>query len=232
MERVQTRPFKGDHLPAEQSKTAVFPIFGGVMIPSWDLDLPGVLTVNKDTHPQFALTPEECQAIIDFADDDYADPGSVGAGTEGKVNKEIRNVDLYRIPLNDRTKWIFDKLARIVSFANADYYGYEIMGITHELQLLHYNQTGPQPSHYNWHMDVGPMTSATRKISVSIQLSDPDTYEGGELVINANGMEVLADDAQGTINMFPSYCMHKVGPMTKGERWALVIWVHGSQRFK
>ena len=46
------------------------------------------------------------------------------------------------------------------------------------------------------------------------------------------GQEVKADDSRGTINLFPSYCMHRVGPMVKGERWALVIWVHGSKRFK
>jgi PKHD-type hydroxylase len=228
---VQDKPFHGDTLPAEQSAPAVFPIFNGVMIPSWNIDLPGLLTVNNQSHPHFAFTPEECDAVISFANEDYADPGSIGVGSKGSVNKEIRNVNLYRIPLTDNTKWIFDKVSRVVSFANADYFKYEIMGITHELQLLHY-ESGSEPGHYNWHMDVGPMTSATRKISVSIQLTDPNAYEGGELTVNSNGQELMADDSQGTLNLFPSYCMHRVAPMKEGERWALVIWVHGSQRFK
>jgi len=32
--------------------------------------------------------------------------------------------------------------------------------------------------------------------------------------------------------MFPSYMLHRVTPITSGERWAMVIWVHGSDRFK
>ena len=34
---------------------------------------------------------------------------------------------------------------------------------------------------YDWHLDIGEMSSSTRKLSISIQLSDPEDYEGGEL---------------------------------------------------
>jgi PKHD-type hydroxylase len=207
------------------------PVFGGVMIPSWDLDIPGLLVYGKENEPDLAFTEEECEAIIDLASEDYASTGSVGTGNKGKVNKEIRNVDLYQVDLNNSTKWLFDRLSRLVSIANAEHFDYEIMGITHELQLLHY-KSGKDAGHYEWHMDIGPGQSSTRKISLSVQLSDPMTYKGGELVVNSNGQNILAPKERGAINLFPSYCMHRVSPMEEGERWALVIWVHGSKRFR
>jgi PKHD-type hydroxylase len=161
----------------------------------------------------------------------YAEEGSIGAGADGLIKKDIRNVDLYQIPMNDDTRWAFDKLARIVSIVNAEHFDYEIMGITHELQLLHYD-SGEDPGHYEWHVDVGNMTSSTRKISVSVQLTAPDQYTGGDLMVNSNGEMLNASRDRGALALFPSYCLHKVTPMQEGERWALVIWVHGSKRFR
>lgn len=214
-----------------KKRDGLFPIYGGVMIPSWDLTLPGIASVTKKTHPTLPFNDKECDAIIDLASDAYASPGSVGAGETGAVDKNIRNVNLYLIPLEEKTKWIYDRVARTVSIINDDYFNFEIMGITHELQLLHY-ESGNNSGHYNWHMDMGGLNSSTRKISVSVQLSDPNTYEGGILTINSNGGNVPCSKERGAIHLFPSYCMHEVASMKSGERWALVIWVHGSGRFR
>jgi PKHD-type hydroxylase len=37
---------------------------------------------------------------------------------------------------------------------------------------------------------------------------------------------------RGSISTFPSFCLHKVEPVTSGERWSLVIWIHGPDRFR
>ena len=219
--------------PKPQSRTAVFPIMGGVMIPSWDMEAPSVATLLPENYPAFTFTPEECQQIIDFHKDIYPDAGTVGgaAGDKTGTVSEIRRVELYNVPLNDETRWVFDKLARATSLVNNEYFNFEIMGITHELQLLHY-KTEEKPGHYDWHIDVGHSHSATRKISLSAQLSAPESYNGGELVVNNNGQYLVGAQDQGSITCFPSYFLHKVNPMTSGERWALVIWVHGSNRFR
>ena len=80
-------------------------------------------------------------------------------------------------------------------------------------------------------MDSGPGTPTTRKLSVSVQLSDENDYEGGQLLIN-DGNVLAASLEQGSINVFPSYLQHTVTEVTKGNRWAIVIWIHGSDRFK
>ena len=214
----------------EQSRTGVFPIFGGVMIPSWDLIIPGAITYSRENYEAITFNDEECQQIIDFSKTYYPEAGSVGGGDTGMVS-DIRVVDLYNIPLNDSTKWVFDRISRLSSIANNEYFNYDIMGITHELQLLHYQSSGA-PGHYDWHMDMGGGQSSTRKISISCQLSNPSEYTGGELVVNNNGQYIQASTQRGSITCFPSYLMHKVKPMVDGDRWALVVWVHGSGRFR
>ena len=78
---------------------------------------------------------------------------------------------------------------------------------------------------------MGPGIYSTRKISYSIQLSDEDEYEGGDLVIFPDDItdeEKLSFRRKGTIILFPSYRAHCVTPVTKGTRNAIVGWVHGN----
>jgi len=64
---------------------------------------------------------------------------------------------------------------------------------------------------FNWHFDMSGYES-TRKLSYTIQLSDDSKYEIRK---------------KGNITIFPSYVWHRVTPVTKGDRYALVGWVHG-----
>lgn len=212
----------------EQSRPGIFPIYGGVMIPSWDLMLPGMITYVREQYPGLTFTEEECEGIIGLASSAYLAEGTVG---NDEVSTNVRKVNLYQLPLVEKTKWLFDRLARVASMANNEYYDYEIMGITHELQLLHY-ESGGEPGHYDWHQDMGGSHMSTRKISMVVQLSDPDTYTGGSLQVNDNGTIIAGAGQKGSITCFPSYAQHRVTPMETGERWSLVIWVHGSKRFR
>ena len=58
------------------------------------------------------------------------------------INAKIRfvdvNVDTYNIELNNETRWMFEKIAAAVSTVNAEHYRFDLMGITHAVQLLHY----------------------------------------------------------------------------------------------
>ena len=66
-----------------------------------------------------------------------------------------------------------------------------------------------------------------RKLSFTLQLTDPSEYEGGQTMIH-NAKEPWAiPQTKGTITFFPSYTLHEVLPVTKGTRKALVGWVHG-----
>lgn len=193
--------------------------------------LPGYCVFFSKFKKQHAFTVEECNKIIDIASNQYAAKAAIGNGKTSTQNLKVRNVDNYYIFLNEDTRWIYNKIMFATAMANHEHFQYNIAGIVHELQLLHYRSDDGQ-GHYDWHVDIGDGNSANRKISMSVMLSPEDKYKGGDLEINDHGVVRLGVKEQGSINMFPSYMPHRVTPVTEGERWALVIWINGSDRFK
>ena len=73
------------------------------------------------------------------------------------------------------------------------------------------------------------MNFPVRKLSISVQLTNPEEYEGGELKLYFQDKGTVVDKTQGTLILFPSYVLHEVMPVTKGERNSLVTWVTGKQ---
>ena len=206
-------------------------IHDGVMIRTCDDMFPGAATYHSGFMPQFTFSPDQCKKILDYNEKLYPVKSTIGSGDhEGTYDPKIRAVDTYQIDYSEETKWIFEKIAAAVGNANAEYYKFDLLGITHSLQLLHYKST--EKGHYDWHIDCGEGSSATRKLSLSIPLTDRNAYEGGKLEINNNGNIIQAVDEQGSISFFPSYLVHRVSPVTKGERWVIVVWVHGANRFR
>ena len=67
-----------------------------------------------------------------------------------------------------------------------------------------------------------------RKLSFSLQLSDPDDYEGGNVqLIDDSGKSYFAPRKRGSIILFDSRAQHRVLKVTKGVRKSIVGWVVG-----
>tara|TARA_R110000744_G_scaffold348551_1_gene454137 strand:- start:313 stop:876 length:564 start_codon:yes stop_codon:yes gene_type:complete len=82
--------------------------------------------------------------------------------------------------------------------------------------------------HYGWHYDqVGVMADQTqhfdRHISASLELCDPETYEGGGLEFFGIGDDV-PERKQGRIIVFSSMMCHRAREVTAGRRCSLVLW--------
>ena len=62
-----------------------------------------------------------------------------------------------------------------------------------------------------------------------MQLTDPKKYTGGDLRLYTDSSKegTTMEKTQGTLILFPSFTMHEVMPITKGERNSLVTWVTG-----
>lgn len=165
-----------------------------------------------------ALTEDECDTLIAWADSNDHTPGTI---ENGKIDQTIRNVDVYTLPVCDELMPIISKLALTASNANTYWWGYDIYHLS-AMELLHYTPGG----HYVEHMDWGP-GHQTRKISVIAILSDPDDYEGGELFINRGGEKIRVPNDRGNIIVFPSWLLHGVSPITKGDRWVVTGWIQG-----
>jgi len=80
---------------------------------------------------------------------------------------------------------------------------------------------------YDWHIDATrPENGIQRKLSISILLSDPSDFEGGELQLKGvEDHKILTK--QGSIIVFPSFIEHRVTPVTKGVRYSAVTWASG-----
>jgi predicted 2-oxoglutarate/Fe(II)-dependent dioxygenase YbiX len=95
-------------------------------------------------------------------------------------------------------------------------------------QYTEYNKS----SHYNWHMDSEIEFSKeppVRKISMSILLSDPKEFVGGELEFIEEGKPM--ELKKGEAVFFASFIRHRVKPVKKGIRKSLVMWF-GGEPFK
>jgi predicted 2-oxoglutarate/Fe(II)-dependent dioxygenase YbiX len=209
------------------------PVFNGVVIPSKDNYLPGYMCIDSTNLPELMFTKEECKKITSLVKEVYPTNASIGGNTDqSRVDQSIRSADIYVLENDEDNKWIYEKIAKIISVTNALHFDYDIAGITHGIQLIHYKSDIDVKGHYDWHVDAGNGDVALRKISFTAQLSHPSEYEGCELLINNHGTDLAGTKEQGSVHLFPSYMLHKVAPVTKGERFALVIWIHGSRRFR
>lgn len=67
-------------------------------------------------------------------------------------------------------------------------------------------------------------------ISITVFLSDPETYDGGELMVTTEVGEAKFRLPKGDALMYPSGALHTVREVTKGERLAAVTWIQSSVR--
>lgn len=67
-------------------------------------------------------------------------------------------------------------------------------------------------------------------LSGTLFLSDPDTYEGGELIIQGREGEHAVKLPAGDLFLYPASTIHQVAPVTKGARLASIFWVESLVR--
>ena len=163
------------------------------------------------------------------------------------VNKDKRNSYNAWIPT---THWVGGFLWHYVQRANRENFLYDLRCIDAEsMQYTRY----AEGQYYTWHNDSGlaihykPVsngdhketdkqqqdfmnenTELVRKLSFSLQLSDPDDYEGGNVqLLDETGKSYIAPRQRGCIILFDSRTQHRVLKVTKGTRKSIVGWVVG-----
>tara|TARA_R110000782_G_scaffold141576_1_gene234316 strand:+ start:696 stop:1229 length:534 start_codon:yes stop_codon:yes gene_type:complete len=129
-----------------------------------------------------------------------------------------------------RVAWIKDKrilnlLYDYVDMSNRNVFKVHIYKKA-DIQFTEYLAT--EGGHYNWHHDIdwNRNDGLDRKLSVTVQLSSPAEYEGGDFSFNECESPTQSKE-KGTVLIFPSYLQHKINPVTKGIRRSLVAWFEG-----
>ena len=173
-------------------------------------------------HWEGALSKEFCHAALEQIDWATSSTGVIGQFDAPVIDLEKRRTDVV---LQDFMQPL-GSLARVYIDTANQSAGWNFDLLTQEqTQIGRYKSS--DEGHYDWHMDSQPpIDGRQRKLSISILLSDPSEFEGGELQFK--GMEdgkILTK--QGSIVVFPSFIEHKVTPVTKGVRYSAVTWASG-----
>ena len=138
---------------------------------------------------------------------------------------ETNNRDIAYIDPKPHSKWLYDLLFPLALEANKNLFHFDIDIVTDAIHYVIYPEDG---GHLDWHMDVGAFGVNKRKLAMTVQLSDSSDYEGGDFQIWMGGKNyITVPREKGDVIVFPSFCMHRVTPITRGERRCLVFWTGG-----
>jgi PKHD-type hydroxylase len=166
------------------------------------------------------FTDQEIDNIINISQKNNVEDGTVS----NILDNSYRSSKIKWLPLNEETDFIYTKIFDLIKNANENMWNFNISFFKEDIQLSEYSDE--YEGHYDWHTDFGKNAS-TRKLSISIQLSDPQEYEGGELNFQVHRNILKAPNEKGTAIIFPSYLLHRITKVTKGTRRSLVCWIHG-----
>ncbi len=182
------------------------------------------------------LTKEECQFIISLWDDNRREIYTA------EVSNGVQKGTRYNNQRKGKIKWVatthipfWSKIRDRLLETNDNVLNNYALNGNYQIQLARYEIGDHFKKHKDESMSVTKKMSQRewRKLSTTIQLSDPDDYEGGKLILvtdynpdgGSYGIKTPID--QGTMITFPSYVEHSVEPVTKGVRYSLVIWTMG-----
>ena len=136
------------------------------------------------------LTKEEVSKIIKLASELPVERattiGSDGEAIEGNDPEGVRSSMVKWVPQNRDWDWLYKRLIGFAEEANNNLWQFDLHSAPEQIQYTEYY--AHENGHYDWHQDIGPgELPSRRKVSITIQLSDSDEYEGGELQITSGG---------------------------------------------
>jgi PKHD-type hydroxylase len=171
------------------------------------------------------FTEDQLAEIRRYGDASLEKAGVAGGVRETVANEELRQSTIAWIAGKPETWWIYDRISQIARASNGQYFEFDLWGIVDDIQYTVYDGGD---SHYDWHIDKGSLV-APRKLSLVVQLSEPDEYQGGDLQLMFAEKPFTCERRKGMIYVFPSWILHRVTPVTAGIRRSLVAWIVGNK---
>jgi PKHD-type hydroxylase len=179
--------------------------------------------INQTNYYWFngGLTSEEVDKIVEDAKE-Y--PFVKALVVDEENTDKFRKSNIKWLPFDSKWDWVIDKIMSQVVEANDTIWKFDLNSVIDNIQYTEYEGNG---GHYDWHLDIGPGSISHRKISIVIQLSEPDEYVGGDLEIMTGSDHTKIPRGKGNVIIFPSFLLHRVVPLISGNRKSLVLWVGG-----
>ena len=180
--------------------------------------------VATTTEPIF--TPQQCQMIVNAGHAEAPEKAKVGGGEKGAYDTKKRVTTISWIPFNKLPE-MYKQIENQLSIVNLNHFGFDGVTLTEPAQFTEY----PKGGFYDWHMDLNAFgqegQNPIRKISMTLLLSDPKDFTGGDLLFSEMGDNKPLPLKQGQAIFFASFLRHKVAPVKKGIRRSMVMWFGG-----
>jgi predicted 2-oxoglutarate/Fe(II)-dependent dioxygenase YbiX len=159
---------------------------------------------------QHVLTAQQCQTICEW--------GSLNV--KPTVNKYQRHFQTqYQACLLPHDHWVIEILQSLWDEAK-NYYKFNLEFVE-PYELKKYSAG----DFFDRHTDNYPglEIELDRKLTMTLQLSDPNDYQSGSLKVFQHSQP----KTQGTAIIYPSFFSHQVEKIQSGTRWAMMSWAWG-----
>jgi PKHD-type hydroxylase len=142
----------------------------------------------------------------------------------------------YIAEANQKAGWKYDydyhECIQFTKYGLNQFYGWHIDGEGDHFNV--YRKPNPNSKRTLKQVDDERMWGRVRKISMTVNLSPENSYEGGNLKFDYGPhfkgkrfQECTEMRPRGSIIIFPSFLHHQVTPVTSGTRYSLVMWTIG-----
>ena len=163
------------------------------------------------------LSDDQCNRIVDICEKSPVEKATTFSGDGDLRRSKVRWTEDQDV---GAILWDYTQKAN------------EVLGVDIEpytsIQYTEYH--GSEGGHYDNHHDIDwrKADGRDRKLSITIQLSCPTEYMGGEFrFTEVENPPMDALKKRGSILVFPSYLVHAVTPVTSGLRKSVVAWFEG-----
>ena len=188
-----------------------------------------------------SVIPERiCDDIVRYGQEQEKQTALTGnADKDNLTNLDLKNIQKKRksdvVWMSD--KWIYKEIQPYIYQANANAEWNFEWDWSESCQFTEYKKG----QFYDWHCDsyIEPYDQPDnqnthgklRKLSMTVSLTDPEEYEGGDLEFDFRNQDEAVQPSickeirpKGSVVVFPSFVWHRVKPVTKGIRNSLVCW--------
>ena len=192
--------------------------------------MPDALTLQETEHINIEGEAELKVVSLDgHHQGDNAERSSKIAWLYDKTSTHLLEEIVYRANLD--AAWLFDltrpEAVQYTTYETGDEYSFHSDGNQdrYAVKQLILNPSKPMPLNQT----TNPLLAGlVRKLSVSVNLSSPEDYEGGNLQLRYNNQTWEIDSPPiGSAIVFPSFIEHRITPVTKGIRKSAVMWFNG-----
>jgi len=162
------------------------------------------------------LSPSECDRTVELG----RAQGLVRAETQNGIT-DYRGGYVASLARRRRNEWLYARAETFMRAYAADL-GLEVTAMEQPLQYIEY----PEKTEFGWHTDLEYTGTGERKVTLSVQLTPSREYEGGDLEM-VGERRCIWQRSRGFAVAFPAFLGHRITPLTRGTRAALVGWLHG-----